>query len=363
MFSRQDAKAQRLGEPEIIMIKTNEISDWRELIVMSALCANSPRKARMAGLGKPPDKTRHHIPIALLAAFLTATSALHADSTQNKLPFPMPEFMSQSQVVAWQKERIAKADAARASQAASSRPSTLDSSTGFYTGKPYLAESGSYAFKYREYNPEMNRWTTVDPSGFPDGANNRLYAPNGSTQIDPTGLLAVNVTWTPQTGDSGSILSLVVSPPDAHPLTPDDTMIVTWQVNASYSGYIVQHVVMNLTGVYNSSNGSKYTSGPTSYNYWEAWQVVNRIVEPTSTDQYTLAFPSSTYGTASITGTVNFFQNSVFSNQTGNNNPSNWGIGDYVNGAQPAGGLLATTANPQWWSGSGYNHNMNMTWE
>ena len=133
MISRQDAKAQRLGEAEIIMIKTNEISDWRELIVMSALCANSPRKARMAGLGKPPDKTRNHIPkglpVALLAAFLTATSALHADSTQNKLPFPMPEFMSQSQVVAWQKDRIAKADAARASQAAASQPSTSDSST------------------------------------------------------------------------------------------------------------------------------------------------------------------------------------------------------------------------------------------
>jgi len=190
---------------------------------MSALCANSPRKARMAGLGKPPDKTRNHIPkglpVALLATFLAASSALHADSTQNKLPFPMPDFMSQSQVVAWQKDRIAKADAARASQAAASRPSTIDSSTsslnsgvptplappqgsgaarssqsnqlppvaGFYTGKPYLAESGSYAFKYREYNPETARWTTVDPSGFPDGANNRLYAAVPTSQFDSNG--------------------------------------------------------------------------------------------------------------------------------------------------------------------------------
>ena len=128
-------------------------------------------------------KIQNHIPIALLATFIAATSALHADSTQNKLPFPMPEFMSQSQVVAWQKDRIAKADAARASQA-----STSDSSTSyFYTGKPYLAESGSYAFKYREYNPEMNRWTTVDPSGFPDGANNRLYAAAPTSEIDLDG--------------------------------------------------------------------------------------------------------------------------------------------------------------------------------
>jgi len=137
-------------------------------------------------------KIQNHIPIALLATFIAATSALHADSTQNKLPFPMPEFMSQSQVVAWQKDRIAKADAARASQAAASQPSTTDSSSSaFYTGKPYLAESGSYAFKYREYNPEMNRWTTVDPSGFPDGANNRVYAGAPVFGLDPDGL-----SWT-----------------------------------------------------------------------------------------------------------------------------------------------------------------------
>jgi RHS repeat-associated protein len=120
----------------------------------------------------------------------------------------MPEFMSQSQVVAWQKDRIAKADAAQAAQAAqaaSSRPSTIDSLTAFYTGKPYLAESGSYAFKYREYNPEMNRWTTVDPSGFPDGANNRVYVNNSVlTHIDNNGCQIADLNF------SGDVLTAVV---------------------------------------------------------------------------------------------------------------------------------------------------------
>lgn len=32
----------------------------------------------------------------------------------------------------------------------------------FYTGKPYDADSESYTFKYRNYDPELNRWTSVD---------------------------------------------------------------------------------------------------------------------------------------------------------------------------------------------------------
>jgi len=77
--------------------------------------------------------------------------------------------------------------------ARSSQSNQLPPVAGFYTGKPYLAESGSYAFKYREYNPEMNRWTTVDPSGFPDGANNRVYASAPTSELDNNGL---NIIYT-----------------------------------------------------------------------------------------------------------------------------------------------------------------------
>jgi len=60
-------------------------------------------------------------------------------------------------------------------------------SSYFYTGKPYDKDLGEYTFAHRDYDPGINRWTTVDPDGFPDGANNRIYAPNPTSAIDPTG--------------------------------------------------------------------------------------------------------------------------------------------------------------------------------
>jgi RHS repeat-associated protein len=61
--------------------------------------------------------------------------------------------------------------------------------TYFYTGKPYDADLGAYTFAARNYNPEINRWTTPDPSGFPDGANNQFYAPVPTSDFDYQGLL------------------------------------------------------------------------------------------------------------------------------------------------------------------------------
>jgi hypothetical protein len=40
----------------------------------------------------------------------------------------------------------------------------------------------------------MNRWTTVDPSGFPDGANNRVYAAVPTSQFDPNGNNTQNIS-------------------------------------------------------------------------------------------------------------------------------------------------------------------------
>jgi RHS repeat-associated protein len=64
----------------------------------------------------------------------------------------------------------------------------------FYTGKPYEEDLGGYVFNYRTYSPEINRWTTPDPSGFPDGANNRVYAPVPTSGVDVSGLFSLNVT-------------------------------------------------------------------------------------------------------------------------------------------------------------------------
>ncbi|TAG09559.1 MAG: hypothetical protein EAZ42_06315, partial [Verrucomicrobia bacterium] len=51
--------------------------------------------------------------------------------------------------------------------------------------------SSSYAFKYRNYNPEIARWTSEDPSGFPDGANGSAYAPVLTSSFDFMGLWRV----------------------------------------------------------------------------------------------------------------------------------------------------------------------------
>ncbi|MFA7345746.1 MAG: RHS repeat-associated core domain-containing protein, partial [Terrimicrobiaceae bacterium] len=58
----------------------------------------------------------------------------------------------------------------------------------FFTGKPYDSDTESYTFKYRNYDPELNRWTTADPSGFPDGANSSAYCPIPTSGYDLQGL-------------------------------------------------------------------------------------------------------------------------------------------------------------------------------
>jgi len=226
---------------------------------MSALCANSPRKARMAGLGKPPDKTRNHIPkglpVALLATFLSAISALHATAVENTLPVPMPDFMTPAQLAKWRADTTAKTVEKETAQAASSRLSTVDSSTSsFYTGKPYLAESGSYAFKYREYNPEMNRWTTVDPSGFPDGANNRLYAAVPTSEFDNNGLDTTSI-YVPGTSASLTVSNNGIKVQiDIDGTSVENTTLDNMPV--SYTGSVLAKVSVEPTGLGADFSGS-----------------------------------------------------------------------------------------------------------
>jgi len=123
-------------------------------------------------------KIKHYI--ITLAAFAVAafTTTLHASG----LPAPLPEFMSQEQAAKWQADRIA---AAESKKTAAREQAAIQ----FYTGKPFDSSSESYLFKYRSYDPEFSRWTSADPSGFPDGANNHSYVNNMTTiALDPTGL-------------------------------------------------------------------------------------------------------------------------------------------------------------------------------
>ena len=122
-------------------------------------------------------KTTH----ILLAAILGTTSAIQAATAEHKLPAPLPEFKTPEQLAVWRKEMAAKAAAADALAA-------KQAVFAFYTGKPFLQETGSYAFKFRQYDPELSRWTSADPSGFPDGANPSIYTSIPTTGCDPYGL-------------------------------------------------------------------------------------------------------------------------------------------------------------------------------
>ncbi len=97
---------------------------------------------------------------------------------------PLPEFKNEKQLAEWRAEQ--------ASEATSQENAAEE--TAFYTGKPYLAFSGSYAFKYRSYNPEVARWTSEDPSGFPDGANSQIYITNPTSELDYSGLWHIKLT-------------------------------------------------------------------------------------------------------------------------------------------------------------------------
>jgi RHS repeat-associated protein len=127
-------------------------------------------------------KTNHII----LAAILAASTALQTAVAENKLPAPKPEFKTQEQLVKWSEEKTKEA-------AAADSVSAIRDSQFFFTGKPYLEEPGTYAFRFRSYDPELSRWTSADPSGFPDGANQNKYFPNPLSAIDFQGLLTINL--------------------------------------------------------------------------------------------------------------------------------------------------------------------------
>jgi len=112
-----------------------------------------------------------------------ALLALITSSAFAALKAPLPEFKNEKQLAEWRAEKASQSN----TRATAQEPA-------FYTGKPYLASSGSYAFRYRAYNPEMARWTSEDPSGFPDGANGNIYGTTPNSQLDYQGLSLIDIT-------------------------------------------------------------------------------------------------------------------------------------------------------------------------
>ena len=114
----------------------------------------------------------------------------------------------------------------------------------FYTGKPYDADLGGYVFAARNYDVQTSRWTSADPSGFPDGANNRLYVSNNPLSLfDDLGLTGKSIAW--------------VFVWSAAPGSGSNTFTPTQQSNAFQAG---------LTAVNNNMNSADSASGSTT-NY------------------------------------------------------------------------------------------------
>ncbi len=292
---------------------------------------------------------KYKLAFALVASI---TSTAHGS-----MPSVLPEFKNEKQLADWRTEQTAK-----------SSTQTLTRDTVFYTGKPYVESSGNYAFKYRSYSPELARWTSADPSGYPDGANCNIYSPTPTNTLDRFGLSNVQVTGIPESGSSSANFSISSVGDGPHSIGADGVAQaeseISFSVNNSMSGWIVQRVVFDYSGV-RYSDGSQYASAPED-PYWEAWHVIssstvmgnisvigNGNIDTFRTDPFATAWTS---GTATITGKIDFYQDSVFNSA---NSPLNWNVG----AVSRAPVMHATYSEPSWWTGSGFNHKLTMLWE
>jgi RHS repeat-associated protein len=130
---------------------------------------------------------KYKLTLALVAALTsTAFAAFQA---------PLPEFKNEKKLAEWRAEKASE----------STNQGYLAEESAFYTGKPYLASSATYAFRCRSYNSGLARWTSEDPSGFPDGANGSTYINNSPMHnLDYLGLSSLSVTiaipWTSTLG-------------------------------------------------------------------------------------------------------------------------------------------------------------------
>ncbi len=162
-----------------------------------------------------------------------AIAALLTSSAFAAMPAAMPEFKNEQQLAQWRAEVAAKHVA----------KSTDD--YAFYTGKPYIESTSSYTFNYRSYKPELARWTSEDPSGFPDGANAYIYAPTPTSGVDFLGLwkILVSITGTNNLtpamvwstdGDIGARATIGVVAGGGIPASPVSSITIGGQATAGF---------------------------------------------------------------------------------------------------------------------------------
>ena len=64
-----------------------------------------------------------------------------------------------------------------------------------FTGKPYDEDLQAFVFPCRNYDASTARWQSVDPAGYPDGANQHFYAAIPTLGIDPLGCWVLIEYW------------------------------------------------------------------------------------------------------------------------------------------------------------------------
>lgn len=120
-------------------------------------------------------KTKHII----IAAAFAASAITVAPASAAALSAPLPKFQSQEQL---------RSQLPNAKTSPTSRGSQIRDSEVFFTGKTADSNLAKYIFRFRNYDPELSRWSAVDPSGFADGPNNQMYIPIPTKQLDAYGL-------------------------------------------------------------------------------------------------------------------------------------------------------------------------------
>jgi RHS repeat-associated protein len=197
-------------------------------------------------------KTKCHIITAAVIALTVFTQTSHAISD---LPAPKPEFLSQEQLAKWNADQ--GATKAQRTKDLENYPSK--GGVSFFTGKPFDSISSSYLFKYRAYDSELNRWTTPDPSGFPDGPNNSIYTKNGPVSaLDFEGLDTLHFGGHFEFG-----VGLWVDLTFQLALSFEGGTITSWGWNGSVTGGAVTGIVLDggVVATYSGNQWIEQTSG------------------------------------------------------------------------------------------------------
>jgi len=177
----------------------------------------------------------------------------------------------------------------------------------FYTGKPYDSDTGSYTFKYRNYDPELNRWTTMDPSGFPDGANSSAYIPIPTNEFDWQGLEVgtISANFTQPTGGSPTGISYDVSASYSATFNSAPALSGPARLSGNTSGTFTINVgLASYTGSYTASTPSAQiltTSATPSFTFegitFKTWYYTAQVEA-----SYDVTFSGAVGGTFSYNG-------------------------------------------------------------